>query len=173
MGHLGHLDQQHKTDKKINRTIVKSYCNVKKSHHMPVKIPKSVHVTVSAALSTAIDHALDSNSNSDREELLSCALFVLGTTVSTRTEQVPRESLSSLLRKNVRSFNDVNFDVFSTAFPEFSKPHPRTSPTRTYQCHLRASPTRTYQCHLRTSPTRTYQCHLRASVMGKLIESDN
>ena len=111
----------------------------KKSRHINVKIQKSVCATVSDVLSTAIDHAHDSNSNSDREKLLSFAPFVLGIPVSTRTEQAPGESHSSLFRKNVKNFIDVNFDVFSTASPEYPKLHPRTSPTMTFQSRLKAS----------------------------------
>ena len=104
-----------------------------------MKIPISVRATVSASISISIDHALDSTSISDWEKLLSFAPFVLGIPVSTRTEQAYRESLSTLLRKNVKSFYDFNFDVFSNASPEFYNLHPLTSPLRTYQSSVNAS----------------------------------
>ena len=117
----------------------KAIARYKKSHHMPIQIPKSFCATVSAALSTAIDHTLDSDSNNNQEKLPSFALLVLGIPVSTCTEQAPRKSLMSLLRKNVKNFKDFNLDVFSTVSPEFSKLHSRTSSTRTYQSRLKAS----------------------------------
>ena len=59
--------------------------------------------------------------------------------LSNHTKQVPHESLSSLLGRNVKTVSYLDFDVFSTDSPIVSRLHPRTSPTMTYQYRLKAS----------------------------------